>query len=180
MNSTGMNYFQLFNLPESFDVDLQQLSARYRDLQRTVHPDRFATASERDRLLALHKAAEINDALATLKSPLRRAEYLLTLRDVHLASEQQTFRDPQFLMQQMELREQLAEIESADDAEAALDAFLATLTDDIRAQQHYIGQQLGQQDGDADHRAADAVRKLKFLLKLQTEAERLEERLLSV
>ena len=48
-----MNYFQLFQLPAGFEIDLTELGTRYLELQRNFHPDNFATASERDRMMAV-------------------------------------------------------------------------------------------------------------------------------
>ncbi|MEK6214396.1 MAG: Fe-S protein assembly co-chaperone HscB, partial [Vibrio fluvialis] len=89
-----MNYFELFGLPTQFDLDGSLLSSQFRELQKRFHPDNFATASERDRLLAVQKAAQINDAHQILKSPINRAEYLLSLNGVELRGEQQTLQDP--------------------------------------------------------------------------------------
>ena len=103
-----------------FDVDLNHLSQSYQTLQKAVHPDRFAHASSQEQLLAVQKSAEINDAYQTLKQPLKRAEYILTLRGVEMPNEQQSFSDTHsFLMQQMELREMLGEVKFADDIDTA-------------------------------------------------------------
>ena len=106
---TTQNFFELFGLPVSFEVDIQQLSERYRDLQRAVHPDKFANASDRERRLAVEKAAQINEAFQTLKSPMNRARYMLEIRGVDFDNERDTHLDPMFLMEQMELREALGE-----------------------------------------------------------------------
>jgi len=50
-----MNYFALFNLTPSFEIDKAGLTATYQQLQKLTHPDKFATASERDKLIALQK-----------------------------------------------------------------------------------------------------------------------------
>ena len=100
-----MNYFELFGLPSQFQLDGSLLSSQFRELQKRFHPDNFASASERDRLMAVQKASEINDAYQVLKSPLSRAEYLLAENGVDIRGEQQTMSDPMFLMEQMELRE---------------------------------------------------------------------------
>lgn len=73
-----MNHFELFGLVEGFELDTRQLADTYRQLQTQFHPDRFATAPEREQLAAVQRAAQINDAFTTLKAPLRRAEYLLS------------------------------------------------------------------------------------------------------
>ena len=64
-----MNYFELFGLPSQFALDGSLLSSQFRELQKRFHPDNFATASERDRLMAVQKAAQINDAYQVLKNP---------------------------------------------------------------------------------------------------------------
>ena len=51
------NHFELFKLPVAFEVDTQQLAERYRELQRTLHPDRYANASDRERRLSIQHAA---------------------------------------------------------------------------------------------------------------------------
>ncbi|MGY0564180.1 MAG: Fe-S protein assembly co-chaperone HscB, partial [Paraglaciecola chathamensis] len=102
-----MNYFALFNLTPSFEIDKAGLAATYQQLQKLTHPDKFATASERDKLIALQKNAQVNDGYQVLKTPLSRAEHMLELRGVELQHEQKTMQDGAFLMQQMEWREQL-------------------------------------------------------------------------
>lgn len=117
-----MDYFTLFGLPVRYPVDGSLLASRFQDLQRQFHPDRFASQPERERLMALQQAATINEAYQTLKHPLKRAEYMLSLHGFDLGNEQHTLRDTAFLMEQLELREELDGIErKADDA--ALAAF---------------------------------------------------------
>ncbi|GAD91296.1 co-chaperone protein HscB homolog [Vibrio halioticoli NBRC 102217] len=170
-----MNHFELFGLPTQFTVDGGLLSSQFRELQRRFHPDKFATASERDRLMAVQKAATINDAYQTLKSPISRAEYILAENQHDIRAEQQTMQDPLFLMQQMELREELEEIGDSDSAEDRLFDFAEKVSKMHKQQLQVVEQQLNNEDWIA---AADSVRKLKFIAKLLVEIERLEERLL--
>ncbi len=51
-------HFALFELQPGFNLDLDQLATRYRELARSVHPDRFADASEREQRLALRAIRE--------------------------------------------------------------------------------------------------------------------------
>ena len=99
-------HFALFELQPGFNLDLDQLAVRYRELARGVHPDRFADASEREQRLALEQSASLNEAYQTLKSPAKRARYLLALKGGELPLEV-TVHDPEFLMQQMQWREAL-------------------------------------------------------------------------
>ncbi|TKB54738.1 co-chaperone HscB [Ferrimonas aestuarii] len=171
-----MNYFELFNLPAAFSVDLSAISEHYRELQRTVHPDNFADASERERLLSVQKAAEINDAFQTLKDPILRAQYLLKLNGVELMGETQTIKDTSFLMQQMMLRESLEEVEHASDPESAAMDFADELAGLTKALMQQMQQQLAEHQWQT---AADSVRKLKFMKKLEEELVQLEDKLLA-
>ncbi|MFA0080089.1 co-chaperone HscB [Vibrio artabrorum] len=170
-----MNHFELFGLPLQFQLDGSLLSSQFRDLQRQFHPDKFATASERDRLLAVQKAAQINDAYQVLKNPLSRAEYLLVQHGEDIRGEQQTLQDPMFLMEQMELREELEGIADSSDPEDALFAFEGKVSKMYKQQLTAIQQEL---DSEAWLEAADRVRKLKFIAKLKNEIELVEDRLI--
>ena len=172
-----MNYFQLFAIEVSFDVDLNQLSQTYQTLQRTVHPDRFAHASSQEQLLAVHKSAEINDAYQTLKGPLKRAEYILTLRGVDMPNEQQSFSDNVFLMRQMELREMLADVKFADDVDAALNNVQQLLSQEYQELLVLMSDQILENSAATNALACDNLRKLKFYQKLNIEVERLEDSL---
>jgi molecular chaperone HscB len=170
-----MNYFQLFQLPAQFEVDLTELGTRYLTLQKQFHPDNFAAASERDRMLAVQQAANINDGYHSLKQPLLRAEHLLALRGLKISSEQRSFTDPVFLMQQMELRELLADIPSASDPHSMID----DAEQQIRRQKKLLLSQLSQalavNTVEHDQQAADIIRKLKFFFKLEQELELIAE-----
>ena len=170
-----MNHFELFGLPLQFQLDGSLLSSQFRALQRQFHPDNFATASERDRLLAVQKAAQINDAYQVLKNPISRAEYLLFQHGEDIRGEQQTMQDPMFLMEQMELREELEDIADSSDPEDALFAFEGKVSKMYKQQLSAIQQEL---DSQAWLEAADRVRKLKFIAKLKNEIELVEDRLI--
>ncbi len=172
-----MNYFQLFGIEVSFDVDLNQLSQTYQSLQKAAHPDRFAHASSQEQLLAVQKSAEINDGYQTLKQPIIRAEYLLTLRGVEMPNEQQSFSDTSFLMRQMELREMLAEVKFADDVDTAFEAAQQTLAQEYQQHLELMSAQIRDNSEASNVLASDNLRKLKFYQKLNIEVERLEDSL---
>ncbi|MEK7990925.1 MAG: Fe-S protein assembly co-chaperone HscB [Thiotrichaceae bacterium] len=169
--SLTSDFFTLFNFPLQFEIDVQLLTERYRELQRTVHPDKFADAPERDRRMALQQAAHINEAFNTLKTDLARGRYLLQLQGVDTQEQQNTVMDTPFLMQQMDLREELASVKAID----ALNDFLNRLEQETKA----LISQLKQQFIDKNiTQASDTVRKLQFFHKLHEEAMQLEEDLL--
>ena len=170
-----MNYFELFGLPSQFKLDGSLLASQFRELQKRFHPDNFASASERDRLMAVQKASEINDAYQVLKKPLSRAEYMLAENGVDIRGEQQTMSDPMFLMEQMELREELEDIPSSSDPEDALFDFDSKVSKMYKQHLKSVEQELN--DG-LWQQAAERVRKLKFIAKLKNEIELVEEKLL--
>ncbi|MBR9789506.1 MAG: co-chaperone HscB [Vibrionaceae bacterium] len=170
-----MNHFELFGLPSQFKLDGSLLSSQFRELQKRFHPDNFATASERDRLMAVQKAAQINDAYQILKNPISRAEYILAEQGTEIRGEQQTMQDPMFLMEQMELREELEDIAGSSDPELALFDFDSKVSKMYKQQLASVEQEL---DDGLWAEAADRVRKLKFIAKLKNEIELAEERLL--
>ncbi|HGN1705678.1 TPA: co-chaperone HscB [Providencia rettgeri] len=170
-----MDYFTLFGLTPAYDIDSEQLMLRFQDLQRQYHPDRFATCSEQEKMQALQKAATINAAYQALRHPLKRAEYMLSLHGFDINNEQHTLHDTVFLMEQLELREELDNIENSADA---LD-LLAKFTKNVKQmQQERSALMVTELDAMQWEKAADTVRKLRFLDKLQQQAEQLEERLL--
>ena len=147
-------------------------------MQKTVHPDRFAHASSQEQLLAVQKSSMINDAYQTLKKPLTRATYIITLRGTEMPNEQASFGDTAFLMHQMELREMLAEIRDSDDIEAAIFNAAQTLDEEYQQLFNVMQAQINENTPETNLLASDNLRKLKFYQKLQIELDRLEETLL--
>ncbi|MFT2090459.1 co-chaperone HscB [Paraglaciecola sp. 2405UD69-4] len=172
-----MNYFELFNFPISFDVDLSALSQTYQKLQRLTHPDKFASSGEQDKLIAIQKNAQVNDAYTVLKAPLSRAEYILSLKGIELQHEQQTIKDTAFLMQQMEWREALAELDDSSDPLDALEALEDEIKQNIKLDINKLQGLLASELEEAATDAADVIRKLKFLYKMLAEIELKEEAL---
>jgi molecular chaperone HscB len=162
------NYFALFELPEQFAIDSALLKSRYRQLQRDYHPDRFASANSPDRRAAEQISGRINQAYATLSSPLLRAEYLLSLQGVQ-RDDAETVKDPEFLMQQMALREALDDLAS----ETEFENFSRTIQQ-LYSQESNCFQQAFDR---ADYQAAMAsVSRLHFFDKLSNELDVLQAR----
>jgi molecular chaperone HscB len=174
-----VNYFQLFGIENSFDIDLQNLSSSYQALQKAVHPDKFAHASEQEQRIAVQKSAQINDAYQTLKNPLQRAEYILVERGVDMPNEQSSFSDTSFLMHQMELREMLEEIKFSDDVDSALFEAQQVLSTEFQQLSKIMQAQISENSEASNISACDNLRKLKFYQKLNIEVDRLEESLLT-
>ena len=179
---TSINYFNLLGLPLCFDIDKTKLNDNYHEIQKIIHPDNYANKTDTERLLSVQKAAQINDALATLKDPLKRAIYLLSLHGVEL-SEQGNRIDPVFLMEQMELRESLSLLERHDDPLSALDTILANVQSQMNVMITALSslfKEILAHDNAADTVALlDEVKtqvlKLQFLNRLQEECLNKEE-----
>ncbi len=108
-----VDHFTRLGQPRGFEIDTVALERAYFDLQRRLHPDRFATRTPKERALSQQQAVALNEAYETLNDPLKRAAYLLTLAgrpvDIHGTA---SVADPMLLMEMMELREQLAMAET--------------------------------------------------------------------
>lgn len=167
-----MNYFELFSLPVEFSIDQALLSETYRELQKQAHPDKFAMENDAQRLLAMQKSTEINDAYQTLKNSCLRAQYMLSLVGVEMAMEQKTLQDTAFLMQQMEWRETISSF--TEDDEDDIEAFAENIQKQVDNLESLIASQL---DRSEYQETANSIRKLKFMLKLQNEIELVEEKL---
>ena len=168
------NYFEIFGFPESYDLDLTELSSRFRKLQSAVHPDKFANASDMERRLSVQKSALINEAYLALKSPLNRASYMLKLRGKDLSNDTSTAMAPEFLMQQMHLREELEEIRHSSDPVMRLHEVSEEINEILKDQIGTLSKYFLDKESDLE-KIADYVRRMQFIVKLQQEVELLEE-----
>ena len=162
----SQTHFALFDLPQSYALDRDKLDAAYRELQNTVHPDRFAARSEAEQRVAMQWATYVNEAYQTLKDPVSRGVYLLRLQGIDAFDASNTKMAPSFLMQQMEWREAIEGAGAAKDV-----GVLDTLVEDLRAARRRIEAQLAELvDRAHDYAAAsEAVRQLRFMDKLIAE-----------
>ena len=163
--------FELFAIPPQFAQDAAQLDARWKELQRQVHPDRFAAQGPAAQRVAAQWSARINEAHRRLKDPQRRAAYLCDLHGAAVDAESNTAMPPAFLMQQMELREQLEDARGSAELDNLERQSAAMKRDMLDTLQHQI-------DAERDWRAAaQSVRALMFLDKLASDIDRRRETL---
>jgi molecular chaperone HscB len=104
--------FDIFGLAPRFAIDRVALDARWKDLQREAHPDRFATSPAAAQREAMQWSVRINEAFQRLKDPLKRAAYLCELNGTPIRAEDNTAMPAAFLMQQMQWREDLDEADT--------------------------------------------------------------------
>ena len=157
------DHFRRLDLERNYALDPEVLDRSYFKFQRLLHPDRFATKSAKERTLSLQHATDINDAYETLRDPLRRAEYLLSLSGRNVNAGSQTIDDPELLTESRERREALMEADSA----AEVDAIIASAASDIESCRAAIADAFTGHDLD---RAASLTTRLRYLQKLANEA----------
>ena len=117
MPSLSSNDFELFNIPVKFAQERDVLDARWKQLQREAHPDKFAAQGQSAQRLAMQWSVRINEAYQRLKDPLKRASYLCELHDAPVNAETNTAMSAEFLVKQMAWRESLDEVVSAESIE---------------------------------------------------------------
>jgi molecular chaperone HscB len=164
------NHFDLFGLSPIYSIEGEALERSYREIQSKVHPDRYAHAGDAERRASLQWTTRVNEAYRTLKDPVQRAKHLLELHGVDVAFETNTAMPPEFLMQQMELRESLEEAKTP----ASLDEMRKRLRQNKAELQKQIAEALDTRKDYAG--AASLVRKLQFLDRFDEEIDSAYER----
>ena len=163
--------FELFGLPRRFAQERAQIDARWKELQREAHPDRFAAQGAAAQRVAMQWSVRINEAYQRLKDPQRRAAYLCELHGAPIRAEDNTAMPPAFLMQQMEWREALDDAATA----SAIDALQAEV-DAARARALSALDWLIDEKGDYPQ-AAQQVRALMFVARFAQDIERRRDQL---
>ena len=148
------SYFDLFGLPRHLHLDLAALEKTFYAQSRKFHPDRFAARPQPEQEAALAASSQLNDAYRSLRDPIARTEYLLSLEGVQLEEQSRAATDaakasgtakkqvapPDLLEEAFELNMQLEEMRMARemgeddpqtraDLEAARAKFTAMLAD---------------------------------------------------
>ena len=157
--------FELFGLPVQFAQDRTHLDARWKELQREAHPDKFAAQGAAAQRVAMQWSVRINEAYQRLKNPIKRASYLCELNGAPINAENNTAMPSDFLMQQMEWREALEDAKNIDD----LDKIALESTVSGRKQLLKIEQTLDQEKDFAA--AAQQVRSLMFIERFASEVD---------
>ena len=168
------NFFNLFGMAVSFALDESVLVDRFRELQKQLHPDKYASAPDAERRWSMQAASFVNEGFQTLNNDLRRALYLLELNGISTDEETDTRMAPEFLMEQMEYREALESAPGASDPFVALDKIRKQLRSGVNEQLASFEQAATAQDW---MKARTVVRQWQFLDKLGRELKDMEERL---
>ncbi len=153
------NFFSVFDIPVSYDLDLADLEKRYFAVQRVCHPDRLIGKPPAERQQAIFRSMQANEAYEALKEPLLRARHMLGLQGILVGGEKDTVKpSPVLLMEIMELREQIDEAKKED-----IQGFVAQNQSNIAAEIKRISQAFSTHDIQA---ATQATLRLGYLLKI--------------
>ena len=157
--------FELFGLAERFAQDRAAIDAKWKELQREAHPDRFAAQGAAAQRVAMQWSVRINEAYQRLKDPLKRAAYLCELLGAPIAAHSNTAMPGAFLMEQMDWREALDEADSEEELDALADR-VATRQREMLAQIHQLLDVENDPPG-----AAQQVRALMFVERFAGDVE---------
>ena len=163
--------FELFGLPRRCAQDRSAIDARWKELQREAHPDKFAAQGAAAQRVAMQWSVRINEAYQRLKDPLKRAAYLCELAGAPVRAEDNTAMPAAFLMQQMEWREALEDAASEQELDALEGEMLA-------AKKQMLGEcgRLLDEAGDAAA-AVQQVRALMFVARFAQDVDRRRDQL---
>ena len=165
--------FQLFDVPATFAQDRATLDARWKELQREAHPDRFAAQGAAAQRVAMQWSVRINEAYQRLKNPIKRATYLCQLNGSPIRAETNTAMPAEFLADQMEKRELLEQAVTVSDWQRVI-----ALSSELRLEQDtLLGRIERQLEAQGWNEAAQTLRQLKFLEKFGEEIGAAEEKM---
>ena len=172
MQIVNKNYFELFDLPETYDLDVDRLTAQYHMLQLNYHPDKHSSASEKEKMSAQVSSSYINDAYETLNSPLKRAAYVLAIKGKDTEKVNQSDLSMEVLVEQMELRESLSDLPKDETALQALEELKSNVQRKVNVKQVKFAKEI---ESDELSAAKKTFHELQFFFKLLAEIEEGEE-----
>lgn len=169
------SYFQWFELPPQFEVDTKALAERHRELQAEVHPDRVPADDEKQRMQAVQQSSLLNEAYATLMSPVKRAAYMLRLQGDDPEKFDQADLPLALLEEQMELRGKLEDLPAGDAALEDLKEMKREATEKLQRKQAEFSAALKESSDSSPEKARQLFHELQFLDKLLKEIDAGEE-----
>jgi molecular chaperone HscB len=161
------NYFALFDLTPAFKIQREALEAAYLAVQKEVHPDKHASASDAQKRASMQMATLVNTAYRTLKQPISRGLYLCDLHGIDPQLETNTAMPTEFLMQQMAWREAL---EEAGSDTTQLEILYKEVNEARTRLLHQVEETM-----DVAHNYTEAAKHLRALLFVEKFTEELEE-----
>ena len=159
-------------MPETYDLDVDRLTAQYHMLQLNYHPDKYSVASEKEKMSAQASSSYINDAYETLHSPLKRAAYVLAIKGTDTEKVDQSELSMEVLVEQMELRESLSDLPKDETALQALEELKSSVQGKVNVKQVKFAKEI---ENDELSAAKKTFHELQFFFKLLAEIEEGEE-----
>ncbi|MCJ8209774.1 Fe-S protein assembly co-chaperone HscB [Mucilaginibacter sp. RS28] len=108
-----INYFEFYNIPESFTIDEVALKKQFYALSKEYHPDFYANEGEERQQEILELSTINNKAYQTLADPNKRLAYILKQHNL-LEEGAKPQLPADFLMEMMDLNERLMEVDDAE------------------------------------------------------------------
>lgn len=176
-----LDHFAGFNLAPGFAIDLAALDQGYREQQQRFHPDLFATRGATERRYSMEHVTRLNEGYRILKDPLLRGEYLLKMAGFRSQTpENHTPADPSFLMEVMELRESLEEVDiKHQDAQKLLTLLRVQVEEacagEIQAMTRHFSAWFTNPGQDPLEQAARHIDRLRYFIRFIEELDRKEE-----
>ena len=112
-----MNYFEFYNLPQSFQLDEAALRRTFLERSRQYHPDFHTLSDEAEQGRMLELSTINNEAFKTLSDLDKRIQYILKINGLLEEGENQGALSQDFLMEMMDINEAMMELEFDFDAE---------------------------------------------------------------
>jgi len=161
-----MDYFEVFGLPRVLGIDIAPLEKTFHELSRKYHPDYFAAAPPAQKTQAVRMTALLNDAYRTLRHPVRRVEYLLSLYGL----KSDASKVPQaLLMEVFEINEQLEELKAGSAPPEGIDSLRSQIKEkrerfDAELQQASLQWDLLVKGGAAESKLREQLTRLAEIL----------------
>jgi molecular chaperone HscB len=171
------DFYEIFGLPRSLNLSLDDLQKRFYELSRQLHPDRFMQKPEAERQRALEKSSALNDAYRTLKDPIKRAQYLLSLEGFDIGEQRSKDVPPELLEEVFELNMALEEMRGGDDSarpqlEAAEKNFTNMLAESGQQLEALFAQYDAAQSRDVLAQVRNVLNRRKYIQNLVSEVEK--------
>ena len=164
----NQNFFELFELECSVDINSEILEKKYLNFQKKFHPDKFVNASDHEKRLSLQITSYVNEAYKILKNDYLKSMYLLKIKGYDIDNQNNTISDPDFLMHQMELREESDEIISKKNANLKKDFFIKLNVLKKKFQDDF---KIKYESGLFEE-ASDSIKKMKFYISIENDLKR--------
>ncbi|MGD0131717.1 MAG: Fe-S protein assembly co-chaperone HscB [Bryobacteraceae bacterium] len=171
------DYYAVLGIPRGLSLSVDDLQQRYYALSRELHPDRFMQKPEAERQRALDMSSALNDAYRTLKDPIKRAQYLLTLEGFDIGEQRTKDVPPELLEEVFELNMALEEMRGGDHSarpqlEQAEKNFTGMLVETDQQLQSLFVQFDASQSKDALAQVRNVLNRRKYIQNLVSEVER--------